>query len=82
MKTPASGSKASKETEVLSRRSLGAAIASMAKAIKADQKDAASIAIVGIQSRGVPLASPMIVLIASRLIRNTPVKFTASIAFH
>ena len=65
MKTPASGSKAGKETEALSRRSLGAAIASMAKAIKADQKDDASIAIVGIQSRGVPLAARLAIALGS-----------------
>jgi len=46
-----------RETPVLSGRSLGAAIASMAKAIRADQEGALSIAIVGIQSRGVPLAA-------------------------
>jgi pyrimidine operon attenuation protein/uracil phosphoribosyltransferase len=56
---------ASKETEVLSARSLGAAIAAMAKAIKADQKDAASIAIVGIQSRGVPLAARLAIALGS-----------------
>ena len=73
MKTPASGSKASKETEVLSRRSLGAAIASMAKAIKADQKDAASIAIVGIQSRGVPLAARLAIALGSSTGRKVDV---------
>jgi pyrimidine operon attenuation protein / uracil phosphoribosyltransferase len=57
VKAAAARPKAARETRVLDRRSLGAAIAAMAKAIKADQKDAAGIAIVGIQSRGVPLAA-------------------------
>jgi len=42
---------------VLASRPLGAAITAMARAIQKDQKDAAAIAIVGIQSRGVPLAA-------------------------
>lgn len=54
-----------KETRVLDGRSLGAAIALMAKAIKADQKDAGSIAIVGIQSRGVPLAARLAIALGS-----------------
>ena len=45
------------ESAVLSAPALASAIAIMAKAIHADEKDAASIAIVGIQSRGVPLAA-------------------------
>ncbi|HQZ18697.1 MAG TPA: bifunctional pyr operon transcriptional regulator/uracil phosphoribosyltransferase PyrR [Vicinamibacteria bacterium] len=57
--------KASRETRVLDGRSLGAAIASMAKAIKADQKEAASISIVGIQSRGVPLAARLAIALGS-----------------
>jgi pyrimidine operon attenuation protein/uracil phosphoribosyltransferase len=57
--------KAARETRVLDGRSLGAAIASMAKAIKADQKDAVSIAIVGIQSRGVPLAARLAIALGS-----------------
>ncbi len=48
--------KPARETRVLDRGSLKVAIAAMARAIKSDQK-AASIAIVGIQSRGVPLAA-------------------------
>jgi pyrimidine operon attenuation protein/uracil phosphoribosyltransferase len=46
-----------RETRVLAAASLHAAIASMAKAMEADQKGAKSFAIVGIQSRGVPLAA-------------------------
>jgi pyrimidine operon attenuation protein / uracil phosphoribosyltransferase len=45
-----------KNAAVLSAAGVKASIASIAKAIKADQKDA-SFAIVGIQSRGVPLAA-------------------------
>ena len=56
MKAAGGRAKTARETEVLSARSLGAAIAAMAKAIRLDQKEAATIAIVGIQSRGVPLA--------------------------
>jgi pyrimidine operon attenuation protein/uracil phosphoribosyltransferase len=55
--TSAKRTKAPAESRVLDARSLSAAIASIAKEIKADQKDAKSIAIVGIQSRGVPLAA-------------------------
>ena len=46
-----------KETMVLAARPLRAAITAIALEIKADQKDARAIAIVGIQSRGVPLAT-------------------------
>ena len=46
-----------KETMVLAARPLRAAIAAIALDIKDDQKDAPAIAIVGIQSRGVPLAT-------------------------
>ena len=46
-----------KETMVLAARPLRAAIAAIALEIKGDQKDAPAIAIVGIQSRGVPLAT-------------------------
>ncbi len=46
-----------KETMVLAARPLRAAIAAIALEIKADQRDAPAIAIVGIQSRGVPLAT-------------------------
>jgi pyrimidine operon attenuation protein/uracil phosphoribosyltransferase len=53
--------KAPKETRVLAGPSVGRAIASMAKAIEADQKSAKSLAIVGIQSRGVPLAARLAV---------------------
>ncbi|MEO8501945.1 MAG: bifunctional pyr operon transcriptional regulator/uracil phosphoribosyltransferase PyrR [Vicinamibacteria bacterium] len=56
---------APKESVVLTGRSLGAAIGSMAKAIRADQKDALSIAIVGIQSRGVPLAARLAIALGS-----------------
>jgi pyrimidine operon attenuation protein/uracil phosphoribosyltransferase len=49
--------KAPKETRVLTGPALVAAIAAMAKAIQTEQKDASAIAIVGIQSRGVPLAA-------------------------
>ena len=42
---------------MLAARPLRAAIAAIALEIKADQKDAPAIAIVGIQSRGVPLAT-------------------------
>jgi pyrimidine operon attenuation protein/uracil phosphoribosyltransferase len=52
---------------VLSGAAVTAAIASMAKAIQADQKDAATVAIVGIQSRGVPLAARL----AAALRKNT-----------
>ena len=45
------------ERVVLDRKGLAFAISRMAKAIHADQKAANSIAIVGIQSRGVPLAA-------------------------
>ena len=45
------------ETTVLTGRSIASAISSMAKAIQAGEKDAATIAVVGIQSRGVPLAA-------------------------
>ena len=57
MKAGAPARKKAKETLVLNGRSLVAAITSMAKAIRADRKDAGTIAIVGIQSRGVPLAA-------------------------
>jgi pyrimidine operon attenuation protein / uracil phosphoribosyltransferase len=46
-----------KEMSVLKGAAVARAIASMAKAIQADQRDEASVAIVGIQSRGVPLAA-------------------------
>ena len=55
--SPVSRSKAAKESPVLTGKEVTAAIVSMAKAIQADQKDAAAVAIVGIQSRGVPLAA-------------------------
>jgi pyrimidine operon attenuation protein/uracil phosphoribosyltransferase len=42
---------------VLKGAAVARAIASIAKAIQADQRDEASVAIVGIQSRGVPLAA-------------------------
>lgn len=45
------------ESLVLSKRALDAAIESLVEAIRADQRKAESIAIVGIQSRGVPLAA-------------------------
>ena len=57
MKTASTAQRRAKETPVLTRNTLATAIASMARAIQADQKDAAPIAIVGIQSRGVPLAA-------------------------
>jgi pyrimidine operon attenuation protein/uracil phosphoribosyltransferase len=60
-----SRARAARETRVLGGRPLGAAIAAMAKAIKAGQKDAASIAIVGIQSRGVPLAARLAIALGS-----------------
>jgi pyrimidine operon attenuation protein / uracil phosphoribosyltransferase len=46
-----------KEMSVLKGAAVARAIASIAKAIQADQRDEASVAIVGIQSRGVPLAA-------------------------
>lgn len=55
--TPTGGGRRAREALVLSKRSLDAAIASLVKAIRADQEKAGSIAIVGIQSRGVPLAA-------------------------
>ena len=60
-------SKPSREVGVLTRTSLSSAIASMATAIQADLKDATSLAIVGIQSRGVPLAARL----ADALRKNT-----------
>ncbi len=45
------------ETIVLDGKGLAAAITRMAKSIHADHRAAASLAIVGIQSRGVPLAA-------------------------
>ena len=58
MKAASAGSKVSfRPTVVLTSRAVKSAIASMARAIEADQKSAAHIAIVGIQSRGVPLAA-------------------------
>ncbi len=63
----ASRARAAKETLVLTGAAVTKAIASMAKAIQADQKDAAAVAIVGIQSRGVPLAAR----IAAALRKNT-----------
>ncbi len=57
--------KAGRETRVLDRRSLGTAIASMAKSIKADQKDGPGLAIVGIQSRGVPLAARLAIVLGA-----------------
>lgn len=45
------------ETAVLDAKGLAAAVTGIAKAIHADQKNAVAIAIVGIQSRGVPLAA-------------------------
>jgi len=59
-KKPAKKSKTAgkaSESVVLSARSLSAAISAMARAIRLDQKDATRIAIVGIQTRGVPLAA-------------------------
>ncbi len=65
--SPASRAKRAKESPVLTGKDVSAAIASMAKAIQADQKDAVSVAIVGIQSRGVPLAARL----AAALRKNT-----------
>jgi pyrimidine operon attenuation protein/uracil phosphoribosyltransferase len=65
--SPAARSKAAKETPVLTGKAVTSAISAMAKAIQADQKDAASVAIVGIQSRGVPLAARL----ATALRKNT-----------
>ena len=65
--SPASRARAAKETLVLTGAAVTAAIASMAKAIQADQKEAATVAIVGIQSRGVPLAARL----AAALRKNT-----------
>lgn len=48
--------RSSKELPVLSAASLAATIRALAKAIRSEQKDIASVALVGIQSRGVPLA--------------------------
>lgn len=48
---------AARETRVLTGPRVSAAIAAMAKAIQADQKGGPPVAIVGIQSRGVPLAA-------------------------
>ncbi len=70
MKAGAPARKKSKETLVLNRRSLAAAITSMAKAIRADQRDATAIAIVGIQSRGVPLAARLAHALRSRTARK------------
>ena len=53
----ASKAKAARESRVLKGPALAAAIQAMAKAIQADLREATAIAIVGIQSRGVPLAS-------------------------
>ena len=65
--SPASRARAAKETLVLTGTAVTAAIAAMAKAIQADQKEAATVAIVGIQSRGVPLAARL----AAALRKNT-----------
>ena len=65
--SPASRPRPTKEAAVLSGAGVTAAIASIAKAIQADQKDAATVAIVGIQSRGVPLAARL----AATLRKNT-----------
>ena len=65
--SPASRPRPTKEADVLSGAGVPAAIASIAKAIQADQKDAATVAIVGIQSRGVPLAARL----AATLRKNT-----------
>jgi pyrimidine operon attenuation protein/uracil phosphoribosyltransferase len=65
--SPTARSRAAKETPVLTGKKVAAAIASMAKAIETDQKDADAVAIVGIQSRGVPLAARL----ATVLRRNT-----------
>ncbi len=65
--SPAGKARAAKETLVLTAAAVTTAIASIAKAIQADQKDAAAVAIVGIQSRGVPLAAR----IAAALRKNT-----------
>lgn len=65
--SPTSRSKAAKESPVLTGKQVASAIAAMAKAIQTDQKDAAAVAIVGIQSRGVPLAARL----AAALRRNT-----------
>jgi len=65
--SPAGKVRAAKETLVLTGAAVTTAIASIAKAIQGDQKDAAAVAIVGIQSRGVPLAAR----IAAALRKNT-----------
>ena len=57
MKSSPTARRTPRETRVLTGRSLSTAISSMAKAIRADHKGAAPVAIVGIQSRGVPLAA-------------------------
>ncbi|MBK5255901.1 MAG: bifunctional pyr operon transcriptional regulator/uracil phosphoribosyltransferase PyrR [Vicinamibacteria bacterium] len=57
MKAERTRPKTPKETRVLTGRSLRAAISSMATAIQGDQKGTSPVAIVGIQSRGVPLAA-------------------------
>lgn len=56
-----------KQVRVLSRLSLAATVKAMAKAIETDQKDAASIALVGIQSRGVPLATRLATALHARM---------------
>ena len=73
MKTPESPRKNSKETSVLTGKALVAAIASMATKMLADQKDAASLAIVGIQSRGVPLAARLAARIQKQSGKKTDV---------
>lgn len=65
--SPPSRAKAPKESPVLTGKGVASAIAAMAKAIQTDQKDAAAVAIVGIQSRGVPLAARL----AAALRKNT-----------
>jgi len=57
VKTPASKTAPRNETLVLDAKGVASAIEKIAKAIQAEHKEAKSIAIVGIQSRGVPLAA-------------------------
>ncbi|MEO8359774.1 MAG: bifunctional pyr operon transcriptional regulator/uracil phosphoribosyltransferase PyrR [Vicinamibacteria bacterium] len=59
-------SKAAKDTLVLSATQLTTAIKTMAAKMMADQKDVASLAIVGIQSRGVPLAARLAAAIKAK----------------
>ena len=66
MKTATAARGAPKETVVLTDKTLAAAITSIANAMIADQKDTAGLAIVGIQSRGVPLAARLAAAIKTR----------------